>query len=116
MNTTHTHEEIAKRARKLWQEQGQPQGRDVEIWFEAERQLAENGNEGSDQHDSENQEVLSKSHHQPTLSESQSEHAQQERAKQQRKDARAPITPTKTAPVPKPPETGKPLWSKPHSA
>lgn len=34
----------------------------------------------------------------------------------QKKEARAPQTPTKSAPHTKPPETGKPLWSKPHSS
>ena len=34
----------------------------------------------------------------------------------QKRDARAPKAPTKTAPHAKPPETGKPLWDKPHSS
>jgi hypothetical protein len=34
-----THEEIAARAYDLWIAQGCPQGRDHEIWIEAERQL-----------------------------------------------------------------------------
>lgn len=34
-----THEQIAERARALWRERGQPEGRDLEHWFEAERQL-----------------------------------------------------------------------------
>lgn len=34
-----THSEIAQRARRLWQEQGCPEGRDEIIWLEAERQL-----------------------------------------------------------------------------
>lgn len=32
-------EEIAARARKIWQERGSPGGRDLEHWIEAERQL-----------------------------------------------------------------------------
>ena len=39
-----------------------------------------------------------------------------EKLQQQRKAAREPQLPTKEAPKPKPPETGKPLWDKPHSA
>jgi hypothetical protein len=35
---------------------------------------------------------------------------------QQKKEARAPKLPVKGAPKPKPPETGKPLWDKPHSS
>lgn len=34
----------------------------------------------------------------------------------QKRDARAPKTPTKDAPHAKPPESGKPLWNKPHSS
>ena len=37
--TNITHEQIAERARKLWQERGQPHGRDVEHWLDAEREL-----------------------------------------------------------------------------
>jgi len=34
-----SHEEIAARARALWQQEGYPADRDEEIWLEAERQL-----------------------------------------------------------------------------
>lgn len=34
-----SHEEISRRAQELWRQYGCPQGRDDEIWFEAERQL-----------------------------------------------------------------------------
>lgn len=37
---TPTHEEIAKRAEEIWLERHQPTGSDLEIWLEAERQLA----------------------------------------------------------------------------
>lgn len=33
------HDNIAARARELWEGYGRPAGRDVEIWLEAERQL-----------------------------------------------------------------------------
>ncbi len=33
------HDEIAKRARRLWEEYGKPAGRDEMIWLEAEREL-----------------------------------------------------------------------------
>jgi len=36
------HEDIVHRARAIWEERGHPEGHDVEIWLEAERQL---GNE-----------------------------------------------------------------------
>jgi hypothetical protein len=34
-----SHDEIARQAEDLWRERGYPQGRDDEIWFEAERKL-----------------------------------------------------------------------------
>jgi hypothetical protein len=34
-----THEDISQRATSIWQSYGQPEGRDTEIWLEAERQL-----------------------------------------------------------------------------
>lgn len=36
-----TPEEISARAEVLWRAKGEPQGRDEEIWLEAERQLAD---------------------------------------------------------------------------
>lgn len=33
-----SHEAIARRAFELWRQQGEPEGRHVENWFEAERQ------------------------------------------------------------------------------
>ena len=37
--TTSLHQEIATQAYTLWQHYGQPEGRDVSIWLEAERQV-----------------------------------------------------------------------------
>jgi hypothetical protein len=34
-----THEEVAMRAYYIWEQEGKPQGRDVEIWKLAEREL-----------------------------------------------------------------------------
>lgn len=34
-----SHDEISRRAEELWRQYGSPQGRDEEIWLEAERQL-----------------------------------------------------------------------------
>jgi hypothetical protein len=40
------HEMIARRARAIWEKKGQPHGRDVEHWLEAEQELAkESGRE-----------------------------------------------------------------------
>ena len=38
------------------------------------------------------------------------------KVEQQKKDARAPQRPIKRAPKAKPPESGKPVWDKPHSS
>jgi hypothetical protein len=35
----HSYDEIAACARSIWLEKGRPDGRDEEIWFEAERRL-----------------------------------------------------------------------------
>ncbi|PTX97814.1 DUF2934 domain-containing protein [Opitutus sp. ER46] len=35
-----THEQIAALAHELWRERGCPEGSDIDIWLEAERQLA----------------------------------------------------------------------------
>lgn len=37
--TPPSHEDISRRARELWERHGRPEGRDQEIWLEAERQL-----------------------------------------------------------------------------
>jgi hypothetical protein len=34
--TTPTHDQIAQRAREIWERRGHPQGQDREIWLEAE--------------------------------------------------------------------------------
>jgi hypothetical protein len=34
-----THEEIARRAHEIWEQEGRPHGRDAEHWLVAERQL-----------------------------------------------------------------------------
>jgi hypothetical protein len=92
---TPTHEEITRQAETLWLDKGRPTGCDDEIWLEAERELTAQAN--------------------ATLSESESEHAKAELAATQRKESLAPQRPTKSAPKPVPAETGKPLWSQPHS-
>ncbi len=33
-----SHDEIARRAYQLWEQRGRPQGRDLELWLEAEQQ------------------------------------------------------------------------------
>ena len=47
-----THEEIRDRAYALWIEAGSPDGRDMEFWAQAERELAEqNGSDLSEEDD-----------------------------------------------------------------
>lgn len=103
-----THEEISHRALQLWQDSGCASSADVN-WFEAERQLSEGTTPYSDY-----SEPVSSVHH--TLNESSSSRAVEQRAAEQKRDARAPQMATHTAPKPVPAATGKPLWSRPHSS
>ena len=41
MNNTPDSEKIRERAYQLWDRAGQPEGREQEFWFDAERELAE---------------------------------------------------------------------------
>jgi len=105
---TPTHDDVALRAYCNWQSYGCPEGSDIANWFEAEDQLSAEASdgEGGAEGDADS----------GTLSESQSASAVAEQAALQRKEARAPIVPQHAAPNTRPPETGKPLWSKPHSS
>lgn len=38
---------IRERARWLWKQAGEPEGRDLEFWFEAENSFRAEGNDGS---------------------------------------------------------------------
>lgn len=42
--TQPSHDDIAGKAKELWENYGRPAGRDEEIWFEAERLLQAPGN------------------------------------------------------------------------
>ncbi|HTJ77646.1 MAG TPA: DUF2934 domain-containing protein [Rariglobus sp.] len=105
-----THEEVAHYAHKIWQDEGYPSGRDTEIWLEAEHLLATELKEHHRGHPA----AADSSH--PSLGESHSAHALAESASERRKESSAPIVPHKLAPKTRPPETGKPLWSKPHGS
>lgn len=88
-----SHDTITQQARELWEQRGRPQGQDVAIWLEAERQLQARAAE--------------------TAADPLATAAKADRRKQA---SRAPQSPTKTnAPKPELPATGKPLWPKPHS-
>jgi hypothetical protein len=86
-----THEEVAHSAHQIWQDSGCPEGRDVEHWLEAESCLA------------------------TSQTATTTATAATEAVVEQRHEARAPIKARKSAPKTKPAETGKPLWSQPHS-
>ncbi|HXG48119.1 MAG TPA: DUF2934 domain-containing protein [Methylomirabilota bacterium] len=55
-----THEEVARRAYELWEQRGRPQGRDVELWLEAEGQLRSSLGRGEQQQRSSVATVLQK--------------------------------------------------------
>jgi hypothetical protein len=39
MNTDPSHDEISRHAYSLWEQRGRPDGRDTDIWLDAEREL-----------------------------------------------------------------------------
>lgn len=95
--TTPSHDAIARRAHDLWSAQGRPEGQDLANWLEAERQLTSDAS--------------------VPVSSSVDPGQQAALAAFRRNSANAPRRPTHAdAPKPPPPESGKPLWSKPHSA
>ena len=131
-----THEEIAHRAQEIWQQTGNPGGRDTEIWLEAERQLMA-GTEDSDSSPSahESSQTTSESKGAVRLADRTPENSGESivehhispasptipyeataKAAWQKQEARAPKVPTKNAPKSQPAESGKPLWDKPHSS
>ncbi len=130
---TFTHEEVAQRAREIWWLRGQPNGRDNEIWLEAERQLAAGTpgsqaaavdpvilpviDEGTDPEFARRvkADMASESAVEFQISPSIPEE-DAIRAALQKNQSRAPMRPAKAAPSAVPAATGKPLWSKPHSS
>ena len=109
---TPTHEEIALHALQLWHDRGCPDGRDTEIWLEAERQLSEDQTADSL---AERALAATAAKCEFHLSPAQTE---QEAVKvAMHKDAaRAPHVPHHLGPKAKPAETGKPLWTRPHGS
>lgn len=110
--TTPTHEEISLQAWQLWQNRECPTGCDSEIWLEAERILR----------DDPAADIFAGSATAETAAESEDHFSpaqtEQESMQEimQKKFARAPQVPNHPAPKSKPAETGKPLWSRPHSS
>jgi len=127
-----THDEIAARAHRIWQEQGEPSGYDVANWLEAEQQLTaaasspatggvkppapvattETKSEFANRAKVETAAESAVEYHiSPAVSDDEAL-----KAALQKKEARAPKTPTHIAPKSKPAESGKPIWSLPHSS
>ena len=101
-----SHDAVSQHAKEIWLARGCPEGRDNEIWLEAELQLAE---------------VTPAPAAPADLSLPGSGNTQESvvaaKAVQQKQAARAPQRPAvHDAPRAKTAETGKPLWSKPHSS
>lgn len=99
-----SHEDIARRAHEIWTASGSTHGLDIGHWLEAEREL-----------------LLEAAPTPPTAPESPSPAPSSDAfaalAAQQRNAARAPqLQHGKNAPHAAPPESGKPLWAKPHSS
>jgi hypothetical protein len=119
MNTP-THDEIALQAEQLWRKRGCPGGRDEEIWFEAERQLSkdsppEAGRKADSFTNRAKAETAAESVVEYQISPAVSEQ-EAINAALQKQAARAPQVPHHLGPKAKPPESGKPLWDKPHSS
>ncbi len=110
-----TYDEISLEAQKLWQNHGCPVGRDTEIWLEAELKLNEAASAPTPFTERASAEAASESEVENLLSPAESEQMSI-KAAMQKKDARAPQAPRHTGPKPKTAESGKPLWSRPHSA
>ncbi len=109
-----THEEIARQAQEFWQDRGCPTGCDTQIWLEAEQALT-NGLPATVFSERAVAETAAESlvefHVSPALPEQEAI-----QIALQKQTARAPQVPHHTGPKAKPAETGKPLWSKPHSS
>jgi hypothetical protein len=134
-----SHDEVAQCAHQIWQEYGQPTGRDEEIWFEAERRLqagSKDSDGGANASARESDTTVTESRGASALADRLS-HADtggngsagkatavpkmpaQEAVKAdvQKKEARAPKVVSKASPPkPTPAPPGKPLYDRPHSA
>ena len=129
-----SHAEISKRAFQLWHEHGSPAGQETETWLAAEQQLtAKAASVETDAtaraaratHQAEKTAALVTARppvepvaiaaREHIISPAGPDQKALNRA-QRKQDARAPQVPHHTGPHAKPAETGKPIWSKPHSS
>ena len=126
--TPPTTEEVARRAYEIWQTEGSPTGRDADHWFEAERQLSvstaarnrpsdsngrDNGNSqgGGSAADPRPAELTSGHDHGRVLTPDELT----AKATQQKIEARDPHLSREKGHPAAAPQSGKPLWDKPHS-
>ena len=130
--TPPTRTDVAQRAHEIWAARGSPVGLDNEIWLDAERQLS-TGPALDDAGVPAHRQPLSE----PKAAEAATERLKGEMASEsavefqisppvsdqvaikaalQKREARAPQLPSHIGPKASPPESGKPLWNKPHSS
>jgi hypothetical protein len=123
-----TYDEISRRAYEIWQTRGSPHGQDTDHWLEAERQLNApvgahnspsathgrgNGNSQSSglAADPKAADLTSGHDHRHVLTPDEVA----AKNEQQKREARAPHTGGENGhPIPAP-QSGKPIWDKPHS-
>ena len=112
--TAPTHDEIARHAYELWQDRGCPEGRDTELWHEAERQLQGGGQAAFTERAA--AETAAESVVEFNISPAPPEQDAIQAALQ-KQEARAPQVPHHTAgPKAKPAPPGKPIWPQGRSA
>ena len=112
--TTPTHDEVSLQAQQLWHSRGCPEGRDNEIWLEAERKLSE-GPAADTFVARTRAETAAESEVEYHLSPAQTEQKSIQAA-MLKEVARAHQVPHHEGPKSKPAETGKPLWTRPHGS
>lgn len=115
--TTHSHADISRQARQLWQDRGCPTGCDEAIWLETERQMQ--GKLKADlKGDTFAASALTKTAAENLAGYELPPAATEKEAitALQKQEARAPQVAKHNRQKDKPAETGKPLWDKPHSS
>lgn len=113
-------EDIARRAHEIWTSHGNPHGYDIGHWLEAERQLAVDATGQPTGEARPNEPATARPAVEPahtTGTSGPSPDALAAQAEFQKHAARAPqVQHGKNGPKAPPPESGKPLWDKPHSS
>jgi len=113
---TSTHEDVQQRAQILWSAAGEPTGRDTEFWLAAEQELEAEAVRGASLADGMKRETPPVPPAEEPSSATPMPGKAVVAAERQKQRARAPVIPHKSGLKAKPPESGKPLWDKPHSS